>query len=372
MLIGGKGDQIAQVQIQLALNQNAQHTQGGAAQGEGVLGAGGLLADGENTHQGIDTIGQGEDLAHLPGRQTVTGLARHVLLIQGIGHGLGIALGEGVVAAHDALQFGELVDHLGDQVTLGHGGGAGHLVAVGTDLLGDAVGQGGHAYGLLLQGAQLFLEHHGGQPLTVLLQGLFAVLIPEKLGIGQARANHPLVTGAHLIRIPAFDIGQGDKVGQQFAVLVEAVEILLMPLHGGDERLSRNAQEALLEAAGEGHRPLHQGGHLIQQVGIDHRLAAEALGGLQHLGAHALTPRFKIDHHPGGLQLVGITGGGVDLDGLRGVKTMTAGAAAAFHIENLGLYHLIAEQQHQPVDRAHELTLQIAPAHALRDGQLIQ
>jgi len=40
------------------------------------------------------------------------------VIADGVGHGVGQTFGAGVVAAHQALQFGELTDHLGDEVGL--------------------------------------------------------------------------------------------------------------------------------------------------------------------------------------------------------------------------------------------------------------
>jgi hypothetical protein len=52
-----------------------------------------------------------------------------------------LAVGERVVAAHDALQLGELAHHVGDEVGLGQQRGALGLRDVGAELGGDRAGQ---------------------------------------------------------------------------------------------------------------------------------------------------------------------------------------------------------------------------------------
>ena len=57
-------------------------------------------------------------------RQRVAGEARLVVVFDGEGDVLGLAVVARVVAAHDALQLGELADHVGQQVGLGQQRGA--------------------------------------------------------------------------------------------------------------------------------------------------------------------------------------------------------------------------------------------------------
>jgi hypothetical protein len=54
----GAQHQRAQIQIDLLLHENAQHADGGTPQSEGILGAAGLLADGEDSGQRIQLVGQ--------------------------------------------------------------------------------------------------------------------------------------------------------------------------------------------------------------------------------------------------------------------------------------------------------------------------
>jgi hypothetical protein len=108
-----------QVEIQFSLDQDAQHPQGGAAQRERVLGARRRLTDGEDTEQCVQPVGQRQVLAGGGRRQPVTGKARQILFLQGLGDLGGFSIVARVVAAHDALQFGKFLHHLGHQIALG-------------------------------------------------------------------------------------------------------------------------------------------------------------------------------------------------------------------------------------------------------------
>ena len=52
----------------------------------------------------------------------------------------------------------------------------------------------------------------------------------------------------------------------QLAVVVEHREVLRVLFHGGDQGFLGHAQKVVVEPAGQGHRPLHQGGHLVEQI----------------------------------------------------------------------------------------------------------
>ena len=109
-----------------------------AAQRERVLLAGRLQADGPDADQGFQLVGQRHGEAGVRRRQGVAGEARLVVLGGGQRHFLVLAVVAGVVGAHDALQLGELADHVGQQVGLGQLGaafGQRHVVA---EALGDA------------------------------------------------------------------------------------------------------------------------------------------------------------------------------------------------------------------------------------------
>ena len=91
-----------------------------------------------------------------------------------------------VVAAHDALQFGELADHVGQQVGLGQQRRLFGLQRqrFATELLADRLGDGTDALDALALGAQLVVIDDLGQIEDARLERLLAILVEEELGIG--------------------------------------------------------------------------------------------------------------------------------------------------------------------------------------------
>jgi len=160
VLVDGDLQQFTQVEVQLAFYKDIQHTNGRAAQRKGVLGARGALADAEDAHQRIQAVCQGQCLASQTGGDGVAGKARQVLLFQCLGYFGRLAILLGVVAAHDALQLGELEYHLSDQVAFGQCHGTLSVGNITLDALGDEGSNGRAAAGFIRQRAQLLLEDH--------------------------------------------------------------------------------------------------------------------------------------------------------------------------------------------------------------------
>ena len=131
-------------------------------------------------------------IADAAGRQRIAGAARQVVIANRLRDHGRLAVGERVVAAHDALQFRELADHRGQQVALGQLRGARAWPQSAPMLRGDRCGQRADAprarpASRAVPGRS---RHRGRAPRG---QRLLAVLLPEECGIGQARAHHALV-----------------------------------------------------------------------------------------------------------------------------------------------------------------------------------
>jgi hypothetical protein len=106
-----------------------------------------------------------------------------------------LAVGQRVVAAHDALQLGELADHVGHEVGLGqHAAAAACCASVGAELGGDRRGQRLDALDALALGAELVVIDHRRQAAACdRFERLLAVLVEEELarrpGAGAPRAR---------------------------------------------------------------------------------------------------------------------------------------------------------------------------------------
>ena len=277
---GGCGQQFVERQIQVAFAQHADDAQGMAAQRERVAVAGRDLADAEHADQRFQLVGQRNDGADLAARQTVAGEARLVMILDGVGDIDGKAVMQRVVAAHDALQFGEFADHVGQQVGLGQQCGLfgmqGETFAA--QLLANCLGNGADALHAFALGPQPIVIDDLGQPEDSRFERFLAVLVEEELGIGQARTNHALVAADHRARVGRADVADDEELVGQLAGGVQKREILLIGLHGQDEAFLGHGEEFGLELSNQHVRALDQGGDFIEQGVVVDRLAAN-LGG---------------------------------------------------------------------------------------------
>ncbi len=94
----GARDQLLQVQVEALLDEDALHAQGGAPQPEGILGAGGLLADGEDAGERVELVGDRHRDAGAARGQLIARAARQVVLADRLGDLGRLAVGARVVA----------------------------------------------------------------------------------------------------------------------------------------------------------------------------------------------------------------------------------------------------------------------------------
>jgi len=109
----------AQIEVQSLLDQDALHAERRAAQPKRILGAGGLLADGEDACKGVELVGDRERQPYAGRWQRIARRSRQVLLAQTHRNLFGLIIRPGVVATHDALELGKLPDHRRQQIALG-------------------------------------------------------------------------------------------------------------------------------------------------------------------------------------------------------------------------------------------------------------
>ena len=103
-----------------------------------------------------------------------------------------------------------------------------------------------------------------------------AVLLPEERGIGQARAHHALVAGAHL---------SGSRLSMLLTVMNQAEQRalrILAPGNSADDPASveistsrGSARKRSSNVPASAHRPFDQRRHLIEQCGVDEGAAAD-------------------------------------------------------------------------------------------------
>ena len=146
-----------------------------------------------------------------------------------------------------------------------------------------------------------------------------------------------------------------------------------MALEGGGDHPARQVEEALLEPAGDRHRPLDEGGHLVVEVVPRDRTAAERGGGVpdEPLDEAAAFAEGGEDA-PGTPELLDVVAGVREGDRVRVVEAVAAGLAPGLDPEDGGLDDLGSEEQHEPVNRPHELRVAVSPPHAARDGKVVE
>ncbi len=272
------------------------------------------------------------------------------------------------MAAGNALQFREFVDHARLQVVLGQRCSAACLQRVGAHLRGDDFGQRRHACDLVGHRAQLGLVGHAGKPRAHRLQALLQVFIEEELGVGKARTDDPLVAFGDFGHVLGLDIGDADKLLGQGAAVIQHREEFLVDLHGFDQCFLRHRQEVAFETAQHRRRPFDQVDHLLQVVVADACAAAGLPGRRLHFVDDAGTARVRIHQHMRRTQRIDVVAGRRQRHRAFMHEAVPARDAVAAHAQQLGRNHRGAEQQHQPLHRPREGVFVRAPAHRLGDG----
>ncbi len=178
-----------------------------------------------------------------------------------------LALGQRIVAAHDPLQLGELADHAARQVGLGEPGRAAGLRLVRPrHMFRDLDRQRFHPRHLLGERAELRVKHDVLQRRHPAFERRLAILIPEEFGVGEARAQHPLVPGddggALVLRL---HIGDEQEARREPAGVIQEREIFLVRAHRRGEHLRRQRHEGVVDAPRQDHGPFDEAGHLLQQ-----------------------------------------------------------------------------------------------------------
>ena len=190
----------AKVKVQVPCHQVLHQTEGGAALGEGVFGAGRRQPGGKQPHEGIQAVGDAHGEADFALGHFVAGEAGQVVLVDGVGHRGVFAAPEGVIAPHDALQGGHFHHHVGGEVGLaefGRAAGGLQFGIVQAEHGGEVVHQGADALGFIPHGAEVGLEGEGLEFGQEVFQFVLAVFADEVGCVREAGSDDVFVALHH-------------------------------------------------------------------------------------------------------------------------------------------------------------------------------
>ena len=228
-----------------------------------------------------------------------------------------------------------------------------------TQGIGNGSGDRRHALRALTLRAELVVIDDLAQPRHTGFERFLAILIEEKLCIGQTRPDHAFVSADHCAGIGRADVADHQKFVRQFSGRIQQRKILLVGLHGEDQALLRHGQEFLFKLPHHHVGPLHQGRHLIEQRVVVNRLEVRAgtRSSRDQLARNFGPPFGKGSNHRTVTQhRFGINIGVGDADLLdRRFKAMALGLPPGQQPQHRHRHHLFAMQGHQRVRRTHKI-----------------
>ena len=143
----------------LVVEHEPDHAQRRATQRIRVLRSGRLLVDRPEAGEHVDLVGERDRDRHRIGRHQIVRPLRLVVILDGVRDRFVLALRLRVVAAHQALHFGKLADHFGQQIGLAELRRAFGLGDIGADDRRKMAGKRDDARDPLGLGAELLVEH---------------------------------------------------------------------------------------------------------------------------------------------------------------------------------------------------------------------
>ena len=373
-------DQFVERQVELLLRQHADRAERMATKRERVLVARRQLADAEQPDQRLDLVGERHRDADRVARQLVAGEARLVVVLDRVCDRRGLAVLLGVVASHDALQLGELADHVGEQVGLRQVRSVRRLLAeaLAADAFADLARDRAHALDALALRAELVVVDDLLQARSARGERLLLVLLVEEASVRQARTHDALVALYDRARVVRTDVADDEEALRQPSLRVEQREVLLVELHRQDEALLRHREELLLEAAQQHIGTLDERRHFLEQRVVVDRSEALFLRLLLQLARDLLLARGKRRDHGAVLfELLRVGVGRANVDARRlALEAMAHGRATRDEPKRANGHDLAAVQRHESVRWPHELdagpAVLILVGHHLGDRQLLQ
>jgi len=370
--VHGLGHEPGDVHVQPEPPDDLVDAPGGPPEAVGVLGAAGFEPDFVAAHDDVGPLGEADKGAgYFAGEFAARGLGE-ILVVECPGHFFGFAVAESVFSAHEPLEFGEFVDHVGDEVSLGeirrpvhHGNEVVH-----PHIAAETEGQlpGGHD--LVMEGAELHLVDDVFQPLHVGGQGVFQVLRPEEGGILEAGPEDPLVALPDHRHVGRQVVAHTHEVGKEPAVLSPDGEILLVLFHGSGEHFLGHFQVLPAEGPEEGDGVLHQVEVLVDDFGIELRGAVHVLLKGGDAGEHLLAPLVLVEDDVVVVELVHEVGSIGDGDVPGAHEPMPHGVVSAPDPTVLEGDDLPVRHGEDPPDGPGEADRGIVPVHVLGEDEL--
>ncbi len=209
------------------------------------------------------------------------------MVVDGLPDLLRLPLLAGVDAAHDPLEGGEFLHHLGREVHLEQARGLDGvelLVSPPAELVAEGGREGHDALGLGGVAPELLLEVEALELLGAVGEAGLPVLPIEEAGVGEAGRHHPLVAGTGTAGRVVRTVHDGEEVRQEVAVPVRGRDGqgALVVAQAGREHLGRQLQEGVAEAPFHDAGDLADGRQLVEQGRIFDQRAAEGLGASLH------------------------------------------------------------------------------------------
>ncbi len=257
----------AEVEIGPPGDQVAHQTQSRPALGEGVFIAGGRQTDCEQTGQRVQPVDQPDQQSSPAGGGGISREARQVVLEDRLRDLRRLAGVQGVIAPDDPLQGGHLDHHFGRQVGLAQcrrAAGIDGLIRIQTQHGGNILHQRLQAVDLIQHRTQLGLEGQRIQLWQVGFQRLLEIFAYEVSRVRETRPDDMLVAFCDHVQSLPIPIAHGDKIGQQFPLLLHR-EVALVLLHHRDQHIAGQLQVRGVKRAAQRPRGLYQISDFLQQ-----------------------------------------------------------------------------------------------------------
>ena len=353
--------------MNLAIHQDIHSADGLAAEGEGILRAGGDEATEEGSSQVVQFIREGQRAADGLLRQDVTGEARHVLLEDRLGYVGFFAVQESVFLAHFTLEFGEFGDHAGSEIGLGE---EGSTVSVSgffggeAPVCADGSSEFLQAVSLVAHVAHAFLVVDAGQVFAMAFQALLAVVFKEEFRIVQASAKHLFIAMLYIFQSLGAAISDSQEIWHQRAIFISDRIVSLVVSHRRNHSRYRKLQEFIIDAAVERSRVFDQVVDFFQEVRIVPYMAAQLLSHLEEAFFDELAAFILVydDESLSHGVLVGQRIGNHHI--FFAEETVTAAHFATLHVGKFHGNHLVIAKSHEPANRTDEVRFFVSPTHA--------